>query len=202
MSERLLLATLLAERAHRHQTRQSDGCPYLIHPLRVAQLVAEHLPADWPEGEDVVIAAVLHDTLEDTTLSAEQITAQLGPRVTALVEEVTNPSLGKVDKKRWQVEHATTLSRGACLIKMADKLDNLRDHLQTPIWGLRRTQGYLLHAREVVDRMPHSSPALRAALDQIWAEGVIRAADGEGPALDPHLTLEEWYADLQPAGQR
>lgn len=193
----ILRATILAERAHRGTGRKSDGAPYITHPLRVAKIVAEHYAdsqVDVTES-DVVCAALLHDTLEDTSVTYEELVDQFGTTVADIVRQVTNPKTDKVSVKRWQVDHAPELSPAACLVKLADKYDNLSDHLRSPIWDLERTQGYMLHAREVCRGMKSVCPPLEALLEEIWESGVISTPNGIGPTI-PSFTLEEWYETL------
>ena len=195
--EAVLRATILAESAHRCTGRKSDGAPYITHPMRVAELVARYYSScslDVSESQ-VVCAALLHDTLEDTAVTYDVLVEQFGPVVADIVREVTNPKADKVNVKRWQVHHASELSPAACLVKLADKYDNLCDHLRTPIWNLERTQGYMMHAREVCRGMTPVCPPLEAHLEEIWKDGVIYAPDGIGPTI-PSFTLEQWYESL------
>lgn len=111
---------------HRDQRRKdSKETPYINHPIGVAYILTS-------EGNvtdlDVVIAAILHDTVEDTDTSFDEIENEFGSKIRDIVAEVTDDkSLPKMERKRLQIEHALTASREAKLVKLADKLYNLRD---------------------------------------------------------------------------
>src|SRR5262249_43597128 len=128
---RLLQAIDFAAQKHSGQRRKSaDAAPYINHPLRVARLLAE---VGGVEDEEVLIAAVLHDTLEDTPTPPDELEAAFGPAVRRLVQEVTDDkSLPKAERKRLQVAHAPGLSPGAALIKLADKIANVHDLAHAP----------------------------------------------------------------------
>lgn len=111
---------------HRDQRRKdSKETPYINHPVGVAHILSS-------EGNitdlDVLMAALLHDTVEDTDTSIDEIENVFGPKIRGIVAEVTDDkSLPKQERKRLQIEHALTASREAKLVKLADKLYNLRD---------------------------------------------------------------------------
>lgn len=119
-------ASLLAAHYHANQLRM-DGSPYMLHPKRVAERVAAHPDAT----QEMICAAYLHDAVEDTSLTLEGIEAVLGPDVARLVSELTNPSKGssapRVERKRQDVAHLAAVSREAKIIKLVDRIDNLRD---------------------------------------------------------------------------
>src|SRR6185295_7574628 len=110
--------------AHVDQRRKGDAAePYMNHLTEVADLVARATGGDL----DVTIAAVLHDAVEDTAVTPAEVAAAFGPRVAALVAEVTDDkSLEKATRKALQIEHAAHASVGAKTIKLADKTSNLR----------------------------------------------------------------------------
>lgn len=147
----LLKAMAFSANRHRHQRRKgADAPPYINHPLDVADTLAnvggvEHLPT--------LIAAVLHDTIEDTSTSPEELEALFGRDVRLLVEEVSdNKTLPKAERKRLQIEHAPRLSVPAKLIKLADKISNVRDVTLNPPagWSLERRREYLEWAEQVI----------------------------------------------------
>lgn len=116
--------------AHKHKDqRRKDpaGTPYINHPINVATILA--VEADI-QDEDIIMAALLHDTVEDTPTTFDEIEKIFGPVVCGIVQEVTDDkSLEKMERKRLQIIHASTSSNKAKLVKLADKLDNLRDLL-------------------------------------------------------------------------
>lgn len=121
--------------AHKHKNQRrkdSDETPYINHPINVATILA--VEADI-QDEEVIMAALLHDTVEDTATTFEEIEDIFGLVVSGIVREVTDDkSLDKIERKRLQIIHATTSSHKAKLVKLADKLDNLRDLMvNTPI---------------------------------------------------------------------
>lgn len=111
---------------HRDQRRHdSIETPYINHPVGVAYILTS-------KGNvtdlDVLMAAILHDTVEDTNTTFDEIENAFGTKIKNIVAEVTDDkSLPKMERKRLQIEHALTVSREAKLVKLADKLYNLRD---------------------------------------------------------------------------
>ena len=168
----LLQAIDFAAHKHRDQRRKDHrASPYINHPVAVALLLAKVAGVTDPE---VLAAAVLHDTLEDTDTTPEEIEDDFGPRVRSLVQEVTDDKrLPKADRKRLQVEHAHHLSKNAALIKVADKLVNVRDvtHAPPTHWSLGRRQEYLDWAEAVVSGCPPVSEALARSFDEALEEG-------------------------------
>ena len=120
----------------------------------------------------VLCAAVLHDTIEDTETSSAELAAIFGPQVTAIVLEVTDDkSLDKPVRKQRQIEHAPHISREAKLVKLADKICNLRDILVSPPadWSAERKQGYFDWAAQVVAGVRGVHPGLEAVFDGLLA---------------------------------
>jgi (p)ppGpp synthase/HD superfamily hydrolase len=147
----LLKAIEFASRKHSTQRRKDkDASPYINHPIAVT-----HLLADTGGVTDLVtlMAAVLHDTIEDTETTAEELEAQFGRTVRKVVVEVTdNKSLKKADRKQRQIDHAPKLSERAKTIKLADKIANVHDVTDAPPanWDLARRIGYLDWTESVV----------------------------------------------------
>lgn len=167
--ERLARAYDFAARKHIGQSRKGEAEePYINHLTEVACLVAE---ATVGADVDLVIAAVLHDTVEDAATTGEEIALTFGPRVAGLVGEVTDDkSLPKAERKRLQVEHAGRASAGAKIIKLADKTSNLRSLAASPPagWPDARKTEYRDWARSVVDRCRGASPWLEAQFDEAF----------------------------------
>ena len=164
VSRVLSAATFAAER-HRDQRRKGkDASPYINHPLALASLLAERGVRD----PTVLMAALLHDTVEDTATTFEDIERAFGREVADIVREVTDDkTLGRAERKRLQIEHAAGLSRPARLVKLADKICNLRDVVASPPadWTLQRKREYFDWAKAVVDRMRGVHPELEAMFD-------------------------------------
>jgi guanosine-3',5'-bis(diphosphate) 3'-pyrophosphohydrolase len=170
-STRLLAALDFAAEKHRAQRRKSEGdVPYINHPIRVARLVAE---VGGVEDEEVLIAAVLHDTLEDTAATRAELDAAFGTAVRRLVEEVTDDKgLPKAERKRLQIVHAHELSAGSTVIKLADKIANVSDLIHAPPvdWTAERVREYLDWAEAVVRAMPMVNARLEGRFAEVLAE--------------------------------
>jgi len=116
-------------------------------------------------------AALLHDTLEDTETSPIELASGFGPIISGVVAEVSDDkSLPKAERKRLQVEHAAQISRRAKLVKLADKIANLRDVAKSPPigWSLERRQEYFDWAKEVIDQVRGVHPRLEAVFDAAY----------------------------------
>jgi guanosine-3',5'-bis(diphosphate) 3'-pyrophosphohydrolase len=155
---------------HRNQRRKDEeASPYINHPIALTQVLkVEAGVADIA----VLGAALLHDTIEDTETTREELEREFGPRIAGIVVEVTDDtSLRKEDRKRLQVEHAATLSREAKLVKLADKICNVRDMVDAPPahWNLARRQEYFDWAKEVVDQLRGIHPRLEQLFDDAYA---------------------------------
>jgi len=155
-----------AAAAHVNQRRKGEAAePYVNHLAEVAELVARATRGAEPE---VVVAAVLHDTVEDTATTLADIEAAFGARVAGLVAEVTDDkSLPKQTRKDLQVAHAAHASRGAQIIKLADKTSNLRSMATSPPagWSDARRLEYVDWARQVVDACRGADPWLAGQFD-------------------------------------
>lgn len=166
----LLAALEFAARKHRDQRRKdAQASPYINHPIALAHmLVAEGGVKD----TKTLVAAILHDTLEDTDATPEEIRARFGKLVADVVQEVTDDkALPKARRKQLQIEHAPHLSKRAALVKLVDKTANLRDMVASPPagWPLRRRQEYFDWARAVVEALPPVNKRLRRAFDEAHA---------------------------------
>jgi (p)ppGpp synthase/HD superfamily hydrolase len=159
----ILEAAHFAAQKHAGQRRKGAARePYVNHLLEVAQLVASAISEPDP---NLVIAALLHDTVEDVDVTEDDLVRKYGPDVAALVMEVTDDkSLPKHDRKRLQVEHAPKLTARAQVIKLADKISNLRAILVSPPvdWSEERRRQYFIWAKQVVDALSHPNAILLA----------------------------------------
>ena len=163
----LLKALAFAAHKHRDQRRKNEAAsPYINHPIALANVL-------WQEGgvrdAAVLAAALLHDTIEDTDTQPEELRAEFGDEIAEVVLEVTDDkSLPKAERKRLQVEHAGHISQAAQLVKLADKICNVRDVASEPPqdWDLERRRAYFDWARAVVDGLRGVNPRLEAAFDE------------------------------------
>lgn len=163
-------ALAFAADKHRKQKRKgTDASPYINHPIALVDvLVNEGGVTDMT----VLCAAVLHDTVEDTQTTPQELAELFGEQVAGIVMEVTDDkSLGKPERKRLQIEHAPHLSHEARLVKLADKICNLRDVLSAPPagWPTERKQEYFDWAAAVVAGMRGAHPELEARFDAVLA---------------------------------
>ena len=158
-------AVAFAAEKHRNQRRRDEeASPYINHPIALANVLAN-------EGEvtdmSVLCAAILHDTIEDTETTAAELEANFGKRITSIVIEVTDDkTLRKHERKRLQIEQAPHSSYEAKLVKLADKICNLRDMLVSPPrdWNLERKVGYFEWAGQVAMGLSGAHAELEAIL--------------------------------------
>ncbi len=170
----LLRAAEFAAHAHRTQRDKGElGGPYVNHLIEVARLLAE---AGAPHP--VVLAGLLHDTVEDTDVTEAELADRFGAEVAALVAEVTDDkSLPKAERKALQVAKAPHKSPGGKMIKLADKTSNLRRLIRTPPdWPVARKHEYFAWAASVAAGCRGVSPVLEAAFDAAHAEGLAALA--------------------------
>ena len=157
---------------HRDQRRKDVGAtPYINHPIELAELLSY-------EGQvsdiNVLIAAVLHDTVEDTKTTQEELEDTFGYEIASIVMEVTDDkSLTNEDRKRLQIENAATCSSQAKLVKLADKICNLRDMSARPPdgWSLERKRKYFDWSRRIVSQLRGINSNLEEIFDKIYAAG-------------------------------
>jgi (p)ppGpp synthase/HD superfamily hydrolase len=164
---RVMQAADMAARWHIHQRRKGQAAePYVNHLIEVAGLVTAATEGREP---DAVIAALLHDSVEDQDVAIELIASQYGQKVAGIVMEVTDDkSLPKAERKRLQVETAGQKSREARLIKLADKTSNVRAIANSPPpdWSVERRLDYVRWAREVVAQVRGTSPWLEQQFNE------------------------------------
>jgi len=165
----LFSALAFAADKHRNQRRKDpEASPYINHPIALARILAA-------EGDITntvtLVAAVLHDTIEDTKTTADELRGLFGDRVTDVVLEVTDDKLlAKVERKKRQIEQAPFLTPQAKLVKLADKIANLRDVAKrSPAdWSLDRRREYFDWAKKVIDGLRGVHPQLEAVFDAAY----------------------------------
>ena len=166
----VLRAADAVARWHVHQRRKGIAQePYINHLLEVASLVSEATSGSDPT---VVIAALLHDAVEDQEVPVEMIAREFGKQVADIVIEVTDDkTLPKDERKRKQIETAPKKSREAKLIKLADKTSNLRAVASSPAadWSVKRRLEYIEWAKNVVACLRGISPWLEQQFDEAVA---------------------------------
>lgn len=165
----LLKATQFAADKHRNQRRKdAEASPYINHPIALANVLANEGGITDPV---VLCAALLHDTIEDTDTTADELTLAFGPAITTVVKEVTDDkNLDKAVRKQLQIEHARHASAQAQLVKLADKICNLRDIAATPPadWTQQRKDEYFDWAKAVIDGVRGVHPQLESLFDEAY----------------------------------
>lgn len=176
---RVIDAIAFAAHAHRAQRRKdSDATPYINHPVALVRILAVEAGIDDP---DILCAAALHDYLEDCCgrddqpdldEGRRQLRTRFGDAVLAYVEALTDDkALPKAERKRLQVVHAANASHGARLVKLADKIANLRDLIEFPPadWPAYRRREYFDWTAEVVAALRGTHSRLEALFDDVQA---------------------------------
>jgi len=167
----ILKAAVFAADKHRDQRRKDQfASPYINHPLGVANILVNEV--DDITDYVAIKAALLHDTIEDTETSPQEIEDSFGPAVLKVVlEKSDDKSLPKEVRKLFQIQDASSLSRSAKLVAIADKICNLRDMANSPPfdWPLDRQIEYFDWCKEVVDQMRGVHSGLEALFDQAYA---------------------------------
>lgn len=167
----ILAAARFASEKHAGQKRKGARQePYINHLIEVAALAAQGIEA---LDSALLMAAFLHDTIEDTGVSREELAERFGEEVALLVDEVTDDKrLPQEVRRALQVEHAPALSPRAQTLKLADKISNLRGILSSPPvnWDFQRKREYFEWARRVVDGLRQPNPALKAEFERVFAE--------------------------------
>jgi (p)ppGpp synthase/HD superfamily hydrolase len=187
---RLLEALLFASRKHRDQRRKNpEASPYINHPIEVAEVLAR------VGGINELLtlqAAILHDTIEDTDTTPEEIESTFGAAVRSLVEEMTDDkTLSKQRRKDLQIEHAPHLSERAKNIKLSDKICNVRDMAQgpPPDWPPERRMEYFSWCRRVVE-------GCRGVNEQLAREFDSTVSEGEERLVVEHPSMELYRGRL------
>jgi GTP diphosphokinase / guanosine-3',5'-bis(diphosphate) 3'-diphosphatase len=156
---------------HRDQRRKdTNASPYINHPIALATVLRIEGNVHDPT---VIAAALLHDTIEDTETTWQELRGAFGEEIAEVVLEVTDTKwLDSATRKRLQVQKALASSKRAKLVKLADKICNLRDILASPPakWSLERRQKYFDWAKEVVDRIRGVHPDLERRFDEVFAQ--------------------------------
>ena len=168
----ILKAAHFAAQKHRDQRRKDKhASPYIIHPISVALAIAQIGRVDDPE---ILAAALLHDTLEDTKTEPEELEAEFGKKVCEYVLDVSDDkTLPKDERKRRQIEHAKKISKGAALIKLGDKISNVTDVINSPPedWDINRRKEYLDWAEKVIENCPKVNDRMENKFKEIIKQG-------------------------------
>ncbi len=178
MPNQLLQSVLFACTKHEDQRRKnSNATPYINHPVEVAEYLSRVGGVD---DVEILVAAILHDTIEDTNTTAAEIRECFGDSVLGLVLECTDDkSLEKSERKRLQIENASQKSPGAKQIKLADKACNLKSILVDPPkdWTISRQIDYFEWAKKVCDGLTGVNEKLDEEINQILDDGIRTLTD-------------------------
>jgi guanosine-3',5'-bis(diphosphate) 3'-pyrophosphohydrolase len=166
----ILDALDFAAKKHRDQRRKdADATPYINHPIELARLLVNKAGI---EDTNMICAALLHDTVEDTETTEQELKEFFGREIAVIVMEVTDDkSLAKQERKRMQVAHVADCSEAAKLVKLADKICNLRDldHSPPAGWTTERKQQYFDWAREVIEQIRGVNSVLERLFDEAYS---------------------------------
>ena len=167
----IIKAAHFASLKHKTQRRKDSAkTPYINHPIALANVLAVECGID---DVEVICAALLHDTIEDTETTEEELTKTFGEKIASIVLEVTDDkTLDKLERKEAQVNHAPHISDQAKLVKLADKISNLRDISSSPPlgWSVERKQEYFDWAARVIDGLRGVNPRLEALFDKVYSK--------------------------------
>jgi len=168
--ELVLRAAAFAAEKHRMQRRKDvESSPYINHPIQLAYILVQEGVKD----ATVLAAALLHDTIEDTSTTLDEIEIVFGYEIAHVVAECSDDkTLTKLERKQAQIEHAAKISPKAKLVKLADKIANVSDIDGAPPagWSLERKREYFDWAKQVVDQIRGTHPKLEARFDFEYAK--------------------------------
>ncbi|MEJ2612453.1 MAG: HD domain-containing protein [Candidatus Thiodiazotropha sp.] len=164
----IVKALAFSARKHRDQRRKDiEATPYVNHPINLMDILVNEAGIS---DTETLLTALLHDTIEDTETTFEELENEFGLVIASLVMEVSDDkSLSKLERKAMQVSHAPELSDKAKLVKLADKISNLRDIKRSPPvgWELSRVQAYFDWAKRVIDGLKGTHSGLEKLFDEI-----------------------------------
>ena len=185
----IIKAYEFAAQKHKMQRRKDPNkSPYINHPIQVASLLSQA----GVTNHEIICAGILHDTIEDTKTTYEELIQEFGKNIATLVMECTDDkSLPKVERKKLQIEHAYNISFGAKLVKLADKYANLSDIQTNPpaSWSQKEIEGYVLWAFLVCSGLEKTNEFLESKLMQIFKNYRVDRLNTD----EVYQKLEEYY---------
>lgn len=191
--QRLVKAYHFSAQKHTQQRRKDkDSSPYINHPIEVANILTEAEITD----TDTLIAGILHDTIEDTKTTYEEIVENFGENVAKIVMECSDDKkLDKVERKRLQISHADHISNNAKLIKLADKFSNCHDLISNPpsSWSKEIIDGYIHWSHAVCRKLYGVNAKLDDKLNNMFKEFGIDNIDSD----NLQVLLEKYYDSLK-----
>jgi len=169
-----------AAEKHKKQHRKGGlATPYINHLIDVAEKL-------WEIGNirdfRTISAGILHDTIEDTETSREELESKFGKEVCSIVLEVTDDKrLPKATRRRLQIEHAASLSFPARQVKLADKISNIQDIIDAPPinWSVRDKLEYVAWGEDVVNRLRGTNKNLERYFDSLCRKAQLKFKTGD-----------------------
>jgi GTP diphosphokinase / guanosine-3',5'-bis(diphosphate) 3'-diphosphatase len=179
----LLNAFKFAALKHRDQRRKDErSSPYINHPIAVVSAL-------WETGgvRDIttLVAAILHDIIEDTETSPEELEYEFGAEVCNIVKELTDDKdLPKAVRKSLQLENSGQLSLRARYVRIADKISNVEDIVHSPParWSPERREEYVIWAGKLIDALRGTNEALEQHFEKIFLEAIEKLRYEKAPA--------------------
>mgnify|MGYP000328966582 CR=1 FL=1 len=166
---KFLKALRTASIAHKFQKRKDGHTPFINHPIQVAELISS---VGGIQNEIILSAAILHDIIEDTPTSYEEVKNVFGKIIADIVMECSDDkSLPKEERKRLQTVNVSKKSYAAKIVKLADKIANMNDIIINPPndWDKERKLEYFYWAKEVVDAgLRGINPSLEAMFNDVY----------------------------------
>lgn len=141
--------------------RKSQNIPYVVHPIRITAILRA-AGFNENDNEDIMIAALFHDLIEDTETLLEEIETQFGTKIASIVMELTKPEKGNKDEWLKTFESA---SKEAKIIKMADRLDNLID-MTSESWKIKKQKSYAEQAKIILEKCGSANDEIALKLNE------------------------------------
>jgi GTP diphosphokinase / guanosine-3',5'-bis(diphosphate) 3'-diphosphatase len=174
----VLKALNFAANKHRRQRRKDAGAsPYINHPIELAEILCL---AGGVHDPVIIAAAILHDTIEDTETTGAELEQNFGAAIRRIVEEVTDDkALPATERKQIQIARAATASEQAKLVKIADKICNVRDVVDSPPvgWSYERRRNYVIWAHAVVNEVRGTNATLERYFDELYLRALEQLGD-------------------------
>ena len=165
----LILIDALNFAAEKHQYQRRNGydrLPYINHLIKVVKTMMEVAQVT---DEVILLAAILHDVIEDTDLTEEALAYRFNPKTAAIVRELSDDmTLEHAKRKQLQIVRAKGLSKAARMIRIADKVCNMRDLMSYPMieWSVEKKRAYVKNSIQVVDEIRGTNAALENWFDE------------------------------------
>lgn len=173
MTDYFIKAVAFAANKHKNQRRKdAEASPYINHPIALANVLANE---GGIANKDVLCAAILHDTIEDTETTEDELRKEFGDKITSIVLEVTDDkTLPKDVRKQNQIDHAPNSSIEAKMVKLADKICNVRDIISMPPvnWTVERKRAYFKWSSDVVAGIRGTNIKLERIFDELIKQTV------------------------------